>query len=346
MHCSNISLAPFALPVLIVSLVGACTITDDPFVIPETTGEETTGEETTTTPSETTTGDGDGDPTTTGDGDGDWTTTGDGDGDLTGDGDGDPATGDGDGDPVPDFPSPDTWYRLQTAAHGGSHCLESNQADWDWHMGNSFMDNCGYYSGQIWRFDPVTLDGKTWYRLHSDFQGDDKCLDGNDPESMLHDGAAFMADCSASQTQLWELAAYEGWYLLKNKEQGPDYCLEGNGLGENSVKGGTAFMGACEPFTGQLFHIGSAELYEPELCEPLGLPVSVQDLDGGFCSYECEVDEDCPTGPEGTDNLCGLVSGETSYCGLWCNPQDDTCPGDSICQAFPNDPNLGLCTFG
>ena len=51
--------------------------------------------------SESTTGDGDGDPAT-GDGDGD-PSTGDGDGDdpTTGDGDGDPTTGDGDGDPGP-----------------------------------------------------------------------------------------------------------------------------------------------------------------------------------------------------------------------------------------------------
>ena len=51
------------------------------------------------------TGDGDGDPTGDGDGDptgdGDGDPTGDGDGDPTGDGDGDP-TGDGDGDPTGD----------------------------------------------------------------------------------------------------------------------------------------------------------------------------------------------------------------------------------------------------
>lgn len=157
-------------------------------------------------------------------------------------------------------PPPGTgWYKLRTELQGDGKCLESNQVtaptaslrastrEGVVFQGASFMDNCQNVTGQAWKF--VTADVAGNYRLKSQFQGDDKCLEVEkpDPDAVLG-GAAFMAACGDVDSQIWELvplADGSDYYKLQNRAQG-GMCLEGNRFdwGDKSQQH-AAFLSDC-----------------------------------------------------------------------------------------------------
>ena len=275
----------------------------------------------------------------------DWgDTTG---GESGGDGDGDPTTGDGDGDPggqteIPAFPVPGTQYLLKTEGRGAAWCLDSNDPTYDWNQGNTVMDRCNGSLGKHWTFEPVLHDGLLSYRLSSEQHGG-KCLQGNDPDTSVMNGAAFMAECQDDNPdQLWEFVEWGEWYLLRTRFQGSARCLDSNWL--EGLKNGTAYMSECEASSAQLFQLTTPDHYSLELCEPLGVPTSA--LDGVFCTYPCSNDDECPQSTDGTAASCGLQDNEgQSFCGLFCNPQNDQCPAGATCQAFPGEASDGICLY-
>ncbi|MEZ4886008.1 MAG: RICIN domain-containing protein [Chitinophagales bacterium] len=92
-----------------------------------------------------------------------------------------------------------------------------------------------------------------WYRLKTQFQGEGKCLEGNQAGSKVHGGAAFMDDCQNVSGQLWKIEdAGNGYYRLKTQFRGEGECLESNN-GTNP-----AFMDKVQNVSGQLWKIEDA----------------------------------------------------------------------------------------
>jgi len=89
--------------------------------------------------------------------------------------------------------------------------------------------------------------------------------------------------------------------------------------------------------------------YDPEACEAPGEILTVEDIDGEFCSYPCVADEECPDGPSGTTGSCSIstVGGEPNHCALLCDPtpEGEGCPDGGTCKPVPQQPVYGLCTY-
>jgi hypothetical protein len=93
------------------------------------------------------------------------------------------------------------------------------------------------------------------YRLKTVFRGDGECLEGNQADSTVKGGAAFMDKCQNVSGQLWNIIPEgEGTYRLKTVFRGAGECLEGNQAG-STVEGGAAFMDKCQNVSGQLWNI-------------------------------------------------------------------------------------------
>ena len=84
------------------------------------------------------------------------------------------------------------------------------------------------------------------YRLKTEFQGENKCLEGNEAGSPVHGGNAFMDDCKIVTGQLWRFVlGADGNYRMKTIFQGDKKCLEGNEAG-SPVHDGAAFFGRLQ----------------------------------------------------------------------------------------------------
>ena len=135
---------------------------------------------------------------------------------------------------------------------GDALCLEGNESGSDLMSGAAFMEACTPATGQEWYAVPVGDEGH--FHLKTMFQGDYKCLEGNEPGSDEHGGNAFMDDCDEVTGQLWYEEIQEEGSLLKNVQHGDARCLEGNEKG-SEIQAGGAFMDTCEtPRTGQLWY--------------------------------------------------------------------------------------------
>lgn len=135
---------------------------------------------------------------------------------------------------------------------GDALCLEGNEAGSDQMNGAAFMDTCVPATGQQWYAVPAG-EGEQ-FQLKTKFQGDYKCLEGNEPSSEVNGGNAFMSDCADVTGQLWYEDIREEGSLLKNVQHGDARCLEGNQKA-SEVQGGGAFMNTCSaPATGQFWY--------------------------------------------------------------------------------------------
>ncbi len=142
-----------------------------------------------------------------------------------------------DDDSVAPFPDPTAWYRVHNAADGLFGCIET----WDGN-GPSAMDFCGNFSGQSIFFREV--EGAEGWTIHSDFQGEDRCLDAGDPSSDTLQGAAHIADCDGSDRQVWLLEGEGESRRLKTPHYGTGSCLDANLSG--AEHGGGLFLAACD----------------------------------------------------------------------------------------------------
>ncbi|WP_373552327.1 RICIN domain-containing protein [Haliscomenobacter sp.] len=141
-------------------------------------------------------------------------------------------------------------YRMKTQFRGENECLEGNKVGGSVRKGNSFMDQCQFVTGQMWK---VVDAGNGYYRLQTLFLGKDYSLEGNQAASPDMAGAVFMNKTQNVTGQLWKIeAAGNGYYRLKNQFRGANECLEGNQF-NGTVKGGIAFMDKCQNVSGQLW---------------------------------------------------------------------------------------------
>ncbi len=182
--------------------------------------------------------------------------------------------------PIPDDPTPgaDETFRLQTEHHGARRCLESGDG-----TQGIYMAQCGYYSGQIWEAVAVK-EALGYYELKSEYQGEDRCLDGNDPDSSVLSGAAFMAPCSDSSSQRWRFVPDGDAVLMQTEFHGGNECLDANRIGELDHNG-QGFMAACASLDSQRWFRPSAQV----------------DLDLGLIRRE--VVETSETHPSGTSTI-------------------------------------------
>jgi len=152
--------------------------------------------------------------------------------------------------------------RLQTLFGGQERCLEGNQAGSEVHQGAAFMDSCAEVTGQLWTLVPTDFvedyrpnpDPGLVYRLRTDLQGHDRCLEGNQADSEVMGGNAFMDDCAEVSGQLWRFEPDGEHYRMKTLFQGEDKCLEGN-QADSDYHDGAAFMDDCSAASGQLWDI-------------------------------------------------------------------------------------------
>jgi hypothetical protein len=85
----------------------------------------------------------------------------------------------------------------------------------------------------------------TVYHLHSVFRGTVECLQGNDPSSPVHDGAAFMESCQNVAGQRWTLERVGALlFRLHTEAQGATMCLQAN-TPTSSEHNGSAFLARC-----------------------------------------------------------------------------------------------------
>jgi hypothetical protein len=102
------------------------------------------------------------------------------------------------------------------------------------------------------QFDP---NYQGYYRLKTQFQGADHCLEGNQLKGDMN-GASFMDKCQNVSGQLWKFeSAGNGFYRMKTQFRGPKgECLEGNRV-KGFAKAGGAFMNKCQNVSGQLWKL-------------------------------------------------------------------------------------------
>ena len=96
------------------------------------------------------------------------------------------------------------------ASYRGTAKLEAGQAV-EFVVGNGgdgFADDAVGLTATLTRSEAAKFSG--WYRLKTKFQGDKKCLEGNEAGSPVKQGAAFMDDCKGVSGQLWQLVAEGG----------------------------------------------------------------------------------------------------------------------------------------
>jgi hypothetical protein len=154
---------------------------------------------------------------------------------------------------------PSGYFRLTTMfREDAGECLEGNQFNGSAKAGAAFMDSCQDVSGQLWR---AIDQGNGYFRLTTQFrEGFDECLEGNQFNGTVKDGAAFMDSCQNVSGQLWRaVPAGDGYFRLTTMfREEFNECLEGNQF-NGSVKAGAAFMDACQNVTGQLWKVVAAD---------------------------------------------------------------------------------------
>ena len=155
---------------------------------------------------------------------------------------------------APLTPDPNAWYQLRVELHGAARCFEGNDPFSSQLGGSAYMDECQDVAGQRWRFESYEFRGETWWLMKNELQGDDRCLEGNDPVDGDLGGNAFVYTCGPYSGQMWELVPDGEWYHLKTRFQGPDRCLEGNDP-QLRVHGGGAFLDLCGKSAGQRWEL-------------------------------------------------------------------------------------------
>ncbi|MEM8923598.1 MAG: protein kinase [Actinomycetota bacterium] len=136
------------------------------------------------------------------------------------------------------------------------------------------------------------------FRLRSRLQGDDRCLDANQPGGSDNGGAAFMAECAGSGRQQWTAVNVSGArYRLQSRFWGDQRCLDSNDPDAPTDDGGlgAAYMTDCDAGdTGQIWRfVDTASgiqmqsgLHGTTLCLESNDPDSIE-LDGAAFMAPC-----------------------------------------------------------
>lgn len=161
------------------------------------------------------------------------------------------------GEPGGFVPKQDVYYTLQTLlSQPRLECFESNFVDpASTLFGAAFMDGCGNFSGQQWKF---VAENNGYYRLQSLFREPfNECLESSrlDPGLSLG-GAARMDPCGNFSGQLWEIIDLGGnAFKLQSMFRKPEgECLSGNALNPGSPANGAAFMASCASLRDQIWY--------------------------------------------------------------------------------------------
>jgi hypothetical protein len=172
------------------------------------------------------------------------------------------------------------------------------------------MDRCQNVSGQMWSFEPVA---GGFYRLRTQFQGQQMCLEGNQSASPTHGGAAFMDRCQNVSGQLWRLVPEGNSFRLRTSFRGDGECLEGNESG-SPVHGGASFMDRCQNVSGQLWNL-----------VPVGAPAAPRPAPAPAPAASERPDHRC--GPAFGNARC--APGRCCSTHAWCGgPQETHCSTD------------------
>ncbi|MGL4514458.1 MAG: hypothetical protein ACRCT8_15325 [Lacipirellulaceae bacterium] len=101
------------------------------------------------------------------------------------------------------IPEGDGYFRLTTKAlMEHDEFLEGNQLDGSEKDGAAFMDKKQDVSGQLWKAIP---EGDGYFRLTTKFREEhDECLEGNQFDSSVKNGCAFMDKKQDVSGQLWK----------------------------------------------------------------------------------------------------------------------------------------------
>jgi len=149
-------------------------------------------------------------------------------------------------------PVGDGLFKLTTQfRENENECLEGNQINGSLKNGAAFMDQCQNVSGQLWRAVPAE---NGYFRLTTYFrESENECLEGNQINGSLKNGAAFMDQCQNVSGQLWKaMPAGNGYFKLTTQfRENENECLEGNQV--NGSRDGVAFMDQCQDVSGQLW---------------------------------------------------------------------------------------------
>ena len=130
----------------------------------------------------------------------------------------------------------DGTYRLQSAFRGEGECLDANYHDADTDHGGAFMAPCNGADDQTWHFTPV--DDPYHFQIWTEHNGEKLCLDGNDRESPIHEGAAFVEPCRLIVGQIWTITSEDnGFVRLHTEYEQQADCFESNQAGSPAHSG-------------------------------------------------------------------------------------------------------------
>ena len=100
-----------------------------------------------------------------------------------------------------------------------------------------------------------------YFKLTTQFrENENECLEGNQFNGSVLNGAAFMDKCQDVSGQAWKVMPAENGYfkLTTQFRENENECLEGN-QADGSVLSGVAFMDKCQDVDGQLWKATSAD---------------------------------------------------------------------------------------
>jgi hypothetical protein len=91
-------------------------------------------------------------------------------------------------------------YSLSNYPAGESYLLGGNP--WKKDLDFAYLSpNSNGYSGQSWKIEAV---GNGYFRLKTTHNGTERCLEGNQKNGELHNGATFLSPCKNESGQFWK----------------------------------------------------------------------------------------------------------------------------------------------
>lgn len=95
------------------------------------------------------------------------------------------------------------YYQMHTQLLGATKCLDGDSSAFPMHVGAAFMNDCNTNApGQNWSVEKGALGG---FILQAPLLDPGLCFEGNQPDSPVHDGGAFLDVCRHVSGQQWVL---------------------------------------------------------------------------------------------------------------------------------------------
>lgn len=153
--------------------------------------------------------------------------------------------------PQVDLSAHGDYVHLTTMFRGPEgECLASSVDGRILEKGTAHMALCENTAEQLWAWVDA---GDGYFHLTTKAgEATGLCLDGNEANGRINEGATYLATCQNVPSQLW-LRRDEGggfFRLTTQERETSDACLEGNQI-NGSVKRGAAFLDDCQNVSGQ-----------------------------------------------------------------------------------------------